>query len=86
MNVINLIKQKLIKTPWAKYYKKEDLKLKVPDISMYEALKEVVLKYESRTAINYFGKKLSYREFLNLIDKAALAFSKKRRYCYYMYA
>ena len=46
MNVINLIKQKLIKTPWAKYYKKEDLKLKVPDISMYEALKEVVLKYE----------------------------------------
>ena len=41
---------------------------------MYEALKEVVLKYESRTAINYFGKKLSYREFLNLIDKAALAF------------
>ena len=74
MNVINLIKQKLIKTPWAKYYKKEDLKLKVQDISMYEALKEVVLKYESRTAINYFGKKLSYREFLNLIDKAALAF------------
>ena len=74
MNVINLIKQKLIKTPWAKYYKKEDLKLKVPDISMYEALKEVVLKYESRTAINYFGKKLSYREFLNLIDKDALAF------------
>ena len=74
MNVINLIKQKLIKTPWAKYYKKEDLKLKVPDVSMYEALKEVVLKYESRTAINYFGKKLSYREFLNLIDKAALAF------------
>jgi len=74
LNVINLIKQKLIKTPWAKYYKKEDLKLKVPDISMYEALKEVVLKYESRTAINYFGKKLSYREFLNLIDKAALAF------------
>ncbi len=74
MNVINLIKQKLIKTPWAKYYKKEDLKLKVPDISMYEALKEVVLKYETRTAINYFGKKLSYREFLNLIDKAALAF------------
>ena len=74
MKVINLIKQKLIKTPWAKYYKKEDLKLKVPDISMYEALKEVVLKYESRTAINYFGKKLSYREFLNLIDKAALAF------------
>jgi len=74
LNVINLIKQKLIKTPWAKYYKKEDLKLKVPDISMYEALKEGVLKYESRTAINYFGKKLSYREFLNLIDKAALAF------------
>ena len=74
MNVINLIKQKLIKTPWAKYYKKEDLKLKVPDISMYEALKEVVLKYESRPAINYFGKRLSYREFLNSIDRAALAF------------
>ena len=23
MNVINLIKQKMIKTPWSKYYKKE---------------------------------------------------------------
>ena len=74
MNVINLIKQKLIKMPWAKFYKKEELKVKVPDISMYEALKEVVLKYESRPAINYFGKKITYREFLNLIDKAALAF------------
>ena len=24
MNVINLIKQKMIKTPWSKYYKKEE--------------------------------------------------------------
>ena len=74
MNIINLIKQKLIKTPWDKFYTKEDLKVKVPDTSMYEVLKEAVLKYESRPIINYFGKRITYREFLNNVDKAALAF------------
>ena len=74
MNIINLIKQKLIKTPWDKFYTKEDLKVKVPDTSMYEVLKESVLKYESRPIINYFGKRITYREFLNNVDKAALAF------------
>ena len=38
MNVINLIKQKMIKTPWLKFYKKEDKKIKVEDISIYDAL------------------------------------------------
>ena len=74
MNIINLIKQKLIKTPWDKFYTKEDLKVKVPDTSMYEVLKEAVLKYESRPIINYFGKRITYREFSNNVDKAALAF------------
>ena len=74
MNIINLIKQKLIKTPWDKFYTKEDLKVKVPDTSMYEVLKEAALKYESRPIINYFGKRITYREFLNNVDKAALAF------------
>ena len=74
MNIINLIKQKLIKMPWAKFYTKEDLKVKVPDTSMYEVLKEAVLIYESRPMINYFGKRFTYREFLNSVDRAALAF------------
>ena len=74
MNVINLIKQKMIKTPWAKFYNKNDLKIKCDNISMYEALKEVVSLYENHYCINYYGKKITYREFLNSIDKAALAF------------
>lgn len=74
MNVINLIKQKMIKTPWAKFYNKNDLKIKCDNISMYESLKRVVSLYENHYCINYYGKKITYREFLNSIDKAALAF------------
>ena len=38
MNVVNLIRQKMMKTPWAKYYKKEDRKIKIEDISIYQML------------------------------------------------
>ena len=74
MNVINLIRQKLIKAPWLKYYKKEDRKIKVDDISIYEMLVKCSEGRDKLTAINYYGKLISYKTFLHLIDQAALAF------------
>lgn len=74
MNVINLLKQKMIKAPWKKFYQKGEMKIKVDDISIYEALKRSVLLHENNVAINYFGRQITYREFLNKIDKAASAF------------
>ena len=74
MNVINLIRQKLIKAPWLKYYKKVERKIKVDDISIYEMLVKCSEGRDKLTAINYYGKLISYKTFLHLIDQAALAF------------
>ena len=62
------------KKPWEKYYTKEELQMKIPDISMYELLLECSKRYEKETAIDYFGKTISYRHLIELIDKCARAF------------
>lgn len=74
MNVINLIKQKMIKTPWSKYYKKEERKIKVEDISIYEMLEKCSIGREKNIALNYYGKQINYKEFLHKINQAANAF------------
>ncbi len=73
MNVIEVIRKK-IKAPWKKFYKKKEMEFEVPDISIYQMLKNSALKYKDLTAINYFGKTLTYEEFLEQIDLAARAF------------
>ena len=74
MNVINLVKQKMMKTPWIKFYKKEERKIKVEDISIYDTLIKNNVGREKNIAINYFGKLITYREFFYKIDQAANAF------------
>ena len=74
MNVINLIRQKLIKAPWLKYYKKEDRKIKVEDISIYEMLVKCSEGREKLTALNYYGKLIDYKTFLHQIEQASHAF------------
>lgn len=74
MNVINLIKQKMIKTPWSKYYKKDERKIKIEDISIYEMLEKSSQGREKNIALNYYGKQINYKEFLHRINQAANAF------------
>lgn len=62
------------KSPWDKYYTKEELQMKIPDISMYELLVECSKKYDKELAIDYFGKTISYRHLVELVDKCARAF------------
>ena len=40
MSIIKKIKMRNLKTPWTKFYKKEDLEFDVGDKSIYEALIE----------------------------------------------
>ena len=54
MNVIHLIKQKMIKVPWKKFYKKEDLRIKVEDISIYEMFRRSATTHGDLVAINYY--------------------------------
>lgn len=74
MNVINLIKQKMMKTPWNKFYSKEERKIKVEDISIYEMLRKSNLVISKNTALNYYGKTITYQELFHKINQAALAF------------
>ncbi len=66
--------RKKIPAPWKKYYKKEDLKIHIPNISMYEQIKRSYKTYPNYIAYEYFGKKVKYNKFIKEIDKAAVCF------------
>ena len=66
------------KKPWEKYYTKEELHQEIPNISMYELLVECSKRYEKETAIDYFGKTISYHHLVELIDKCARAFQTEK--------
>lgn len=64
------------KAIWNKYYDKKAMNFDVPNISIYQYIKEKSLtnKYKDKLAIEYFGTKLTYTEFYKKIDKVARAF------------
>ena len=62
MGIIKKIKMRNLKTPWTKFYKKEDLEFDVGDKSIYEALIEASVGRENLIAINYLGRKITYKE------------------------
>ena len=67
--------KKKIDAPWSKYYTKEDLNYKIPNISMYEQVRLSTKKYPKNTAIQYLGKRINYKEFLKRIDIIAKGFN-----------
>ncbi|MBQ8891830.1 MAG: AMP-binding protein [Bacilli bacterium] len=68
--------KKIPDAPWQKYYKKSDMNISVKNINIYEFLKREMekYKYHDKTAINYYGTRITYREFLNYIDKCSSKF------------
>ncbi len=60
--------------PWKGFYRKKDLKIKLNDVSIYKTLKDSMTAYPEKVAINYFGKKYTFKEFIKEIDKCAKAF------------
>ena len=60
--------------PWAKFYKKKDMNFTVPNISIYQFIKDCAENHMDNIAIEYFGQKVTYRKFLALIDQCARAF------------
>ena len=75
MATFNILKsKKKLDEPWAKYYNKKDLNFKLPDISIYDEVKNTSNKYPKNIAISYLGKKINYKEFIKKIDIAAKGF------------
>ena len=64
------------KAPWKKYYKKNDMNINPPDVSIFRFARDRMndLDFKKRPAITYFGSTRSYTEFYNQIHIAAKAF------------
>lgn len=60
---------------WKKYYNKKDMNFEVPNISIYQYIKNKSLNngYKECIAIDYFGTKMTYSDFFKNIDKCARA-------------
>ena len=75
MGIIDKIKEmRRKKNLWDKYYTKEERELVIPDKSMYELLSDTVLKYSNLYIYDYFGTKVKYKDFYDMVNKASLAF------------
>lgn len=63
-----------IDKPWLKYYSREAIEAGIPQGSMYDFLYENNKSRPDAKALNFFGRKLTYRQLFAEIDKAAKAF------------
>ena len=60
--------------PWQKFYQKKHMNIIVPNENIYEYFYRHAQRYLNDTAIEYYGTKVSYRDFLNKIDICYKAF------------
>ena len=65
---------KKVKSPWQTYYKNDEMNIIVPNKTIYHYLKKSSVKNKDKIAIEYFGRKYSYKELLFEVDKCANAF------------
>ena len=61
--------------PWLKYYKEDNVpeSIEYPDCSMVDMLIESAEKWPDRVAYSYYGHKVTYKNFIKKIEKAARA-------------
>ena len=62
------------KAPWSKFYKNDEMKMKVPEGSIYEFMTSTVSCHSNTVAYNYFGHMVTYKDFVKQIDAAAKSF------------
>ena len=63
-----------IDKPWLKYYSKEAIQAELPECTILQYIKHKNLKNMDGIALNYFGNKITYRNFFEHIEKVAKAF------------
>ncbi len=64
-----------VKKPWLKLYGEIPEFTKVPDVTMYELLRDTALKYPGKTAIDYMGAQIPFGKLLSMIDRCAASFT-----------
>lgn len=63
-----------VKKPWLKLYGDIPEFTEVPDVTMYELLRDTALKYPGKTAIDYMGAQIPFSKMLSMIDRCAASF------------
>ena len=76
MNERELTGYPSIDKPWQQYYSEAALHAPLPGGSMYDYMAACNADRLEKTALNYFGRKFSYRELICEISRAAAAFCK----------
>ncbi|MBQ5480759.1 MAG: hypothetical protein IIT67_04890, partial [Clostridia bacterium] len=64
-----------IEKPWMQFFSEEAQKAEVPKETIYEAIVRRNKGYENNVAINYFDRKITYRELIDRSNNAAVAFA-----------
>lgn len=59
------------KDPWEKYYVNNSINY--PDLTIYQLIEKTAMKYPFNYAYEYYGRKITYREFIVKIKKCATA-------------
>ena len=54
--------------PWLKYYSEEAIKGQLPECTIYEYMYEKNKEYPNDIALEYMGKKVTFREMFARID------------------
>lgn len=67
------MKSSKVKTPWYDFYDGVKPHLEYPDISIYNMLENSMKNRENYISYNYYGTKITYKEFIAQIDKCARA-------------
>ena len=75
MGILDVFSKNKLENPWDKYYREEELNFEIPDKTMYEFVLESRKKYPKYKAIQYFNRKISYKELIDKIDKVAKSFT-----------
>lgn len=60
-----------IDKPWQKYYSKEAITTSIPELTAYQYMVSQNEDNLSTKAIMYYGKKISYKNYIDMIDETA---------------
>ena len=67
-------KEAYLSKPWLKYYSEGvPADIDIPELSVPELFDQIAGKYGNRTALIFYGKKISYRELKESVDRMATA-------------
>lgn len=64
------------KAPWRKYYRRKHMNIRLKDENIYQFLLKKIEKYDyyDKTAISYYGTKITYRNFIKKINEVSRKF------------